>query len=239
MTKVKDHGIARVLRQLFFGGSAFDAVGVVTDNEPDTSFLMEYVYGTLASNMHEMHLTHHLIHDDLTNIVRPNKLLDIQDDFDEETGTVSASAGAAGAESVEMSFREISSKKFGKLIYRLESSVTGGTVYSEKTVVAFHEQVVIFQSEKQILFWPLWYSQTVIPKYKFKSMTTAQADSTWMVYLGFFCFIVGAALCSTGAYAVGVVLILLSFPLFYLPCILSSYEVKFEIATVKDTGIAW
>jgi hypothetical protein len=158
ITTSKDTGIMRVFRDLF--GSGLRMMTVVTDVEPDTSFMTEYVYGTLSENMHEMHLTHHLIHDDLTEIVKPQMLTDIQDGDEEAAVAVAIEAHASD---MEMSCQEIKSAKFGKLVHRMESKYNGGVFYSEQTVVLFHDQLVIFQLEKKILCWPMWYVFLCVP----------------------------------------------------------------------------
>jgi hypothetical protein len=70
-------------------------------------------------------------------------------------------------------------------------------------------------------------------------MTTAKADPTFLVSIGAFCFILGCILISEdGMVPLGVVLLLVSLPCFYLPCIFTTYEINFEIANNHDTGLA-
>jgi len=236
VTTVKDEGIARITRQLCscFFASVPLTLTVVTSEEPDSTFLMEYVYGTLTENMHEMHMTHHLIYDDLARIVKPNKLSDIH----EEVGLSDHQVDDEGESDIQLCFQKIKSDKFGKLIHRMESSLDSGFLYNEKTVVSFYEQLAIFQSEKKVLCWPMWFSQEIVPKYKFKAMSTARADNKFMFYVAMFCLLVGIAGCGQDKLALGIVLILVSLPLFYIPYIFCPYDVTFEIATTKDTGIA-
>jgi hypothetical protein len=63
---------------LFSGsGSADDAfpsvITISTTDKPDTDLLMEYVYGSLGSNMPEIHQLMHLVQDDLSLRVQPTK----------------------------------------------------------------------------------------------------------------------------------------------------------------------
>ena len=84
--------------------------------------------------------------------------IDSIDDKNAETiSLIDANANGSGT-AMDLSFEEIKPTKFGKLHYRMESCVesTAGNIYSEKTVVLFYDQTVVFQLEKRILCWPVW-----------------------------------------------------------------------------------
>ena len=70
-------------------------------------------------------------------------------------------------------------------------------------------------------------------------MSTARGDNRPIVYLASFLFCAGCGLVSMeNTLVLGIVLIILSLPLFYIPCVFLTYDVNFVIATVKDTGVA-
>ena len=115
-----------------------------------------------------------------------------------------------------------------------EANASGG-MYSEKSVCLFYDQVVVFMEEKSFLCWPVWYSWKCVPKYKILSIHTSKANPTAVFVCAILLDWIGAMLCaSEDNIPLGVVLLVLSLPLWYLPCILSSYHVVLEISQGKE-----
>jgi len=244
-TNTKENGILRACNEMYGGGNT--SFSIRTVSEPSSNILLDFVYGTLSQNMNEMHLTHHLIHDDITTVLQPKKLVDIQncDDRTPEEAVAVANFNELQAiqnpSSISVSFKQVCSNEFGRLLYRLESqagaSIKDFGVYTEKNIVLFYDQVAIFQVEKRIMCWPAWYTQDVVPKYQFKSMNIAKTDPTFFFSVGMILFIGGLVpIIMKKIVAIGALLLVFSLPCFLLPCILSNFDVQFEIARVKDSG---
>jgi hypothetical protein len=230
-TDKKDFGMAALCRDLLLPGSfAGASMTVKTYDEPNGNFLFDYCYGGLGRNMDEMHLLHHLIHDDITEVVRPDAFDDISDKSSLIPAAVGGGSGNDG--------RDISSAKFGSPVFKLTSEVTG-SVFQNKTNVSFFDQVVVFQEEKQILCWPNWFNQRVVPKYKFKSFNVSKDDPIFATFFGLFCVIIGvifiAAKLSKGF---GGLMIFVGLVSWIIPFVFSTYQVHFILTHQKDFGLS-
>jgi len=241
----KTDGWARLIQEYIdfwlnmIGCGKASSIVINTPSKPDTAILMDYVFGAMTSDMDEMHLLHHLITADLSHSVKPKSLSDVHTGGAREALSV-PDYGHADAESTETeelvtSLASINSTKFGKVLLKLASNVAG-SVYKERTVVTFYEQVVVFQEERQLLCWPMWFTQYTVPKYKFSSMTTERTDPKFFLKLGLLVFVAGCVMIASEMAPGGVVLLLLSVPIFVWPCFVSTYEIVFQIEHFKESG---
>ena len=232
-TDRKDFGMAALCRDFLLPGSFAGASRVVqTYDEPNANFLFDYCYGSLGRNMDEMHLLHHLIHDDITEVVRP----DAFDDITDKSSLIPAAIEAGGGSGNDG--RDISSAKFGSPVFKLTSEVTGA-VFQQKTNVSFFDQVVVFQAEKQILCWPNWFNQRVVPKYKFKSFNVSKDDPIAATIAGLTFVVIGgifiAAKLSKGF---GGLMIFIGLVFWIIPFVFSTYQVHFILTHQKDFGLS-
>lgn len=250
----KEKGFARLVQEyidfwlnIIGYGAKPSSITINTFTKPDTAVLVDYVYGGLSSDMTDMHLMHHLITADLSHAVRPKVLGDLHkpdyirkplavpDYSDEENGI--KAEGEEEAEALVTSLTLISATKLGQILLKVASKVSA-SVYSERTIVTFFEQVVLFQEERQLLCFPMWFSQFVVPKYKFSSMTTEKTDPRMFLSVGALFFFGGCGFCASKMIPGGVVLILLSLPILVWPCFVSTYEIVFSIDNFKDSGLS-
>jgi hypothetical protein len=232
-TDKKDFGMASLCRDLLLPGSFSGASETVkTNDEPNGNFLFDYCYGSLGRNMDEMHLLHHLIHDDITQVVRPDAFDDITDKSSLIPNAVEAGGGSGN------DGRDISSAKFGSPVFKLTSEVTG-SILASKTNVAFFDQVVVFQEEKQILCWPMWFNQRVVPKYKFKSFNISKDDPIFATMLGLFCVVIGAIFIAAKlSKGFGGLMIFFGLVCWIIPFVFSTYQVHFILTHQKDFGLS-
>jgi hypothetical protein len=228
-TDKKDMGLAALFRDICMPMSFVNSVfAIETREEPNSNFLFDYCYGGLGKNMDEMHLLHHLIHDDITQVVKP----DAFDDISDKSALLSSAGDASGMGG------EISSAKFGAPVFKLVSEVTG-SVYQNKTNVSFFDQVVVFQEEKKILCWPMWFSQRVVPKYKFKSFNVSKDDPIMATILGFACVGLGVVFIEAlKSKALGGFLCFMGVVFWIIPFVFSTYNVNFILTHSKDFGIS-
>ena len=233
-TDKKDYGLTALFRDFFMPWSYRDVVlQVRTNDEPNSSFLFDFCYGSLANNMDQMHTLHHMIHDDLTCIVQPENLADIS-----ETDTLMLNGHVPPPPpSFEMVAGKIQSTKFGKSRYELISETTG-SVLTSHTRINFYDQVVVFQEEKKILCWPMWFSQRVVPKYKFKDFSISKTDPKLAFVIGIVCFAYSIVCLAMKAWFPGVVLLLCTGIAWAIPFIFQTFIVRFTLTHSKEEGFA-
>ena len=223
-------------------GSKPSSISINTATKPNVAVLMDYVFGSLTADMTEMHLMHHLISADLSYAVKPKKLSDLHNPEDANRVLDVPQYDDSGenekteTEELVTTLTNIHSTKFGKVLYKLASAVEG-SIYKERTIVTFYEQVVLFQEERQLLCWPMWFRQYTVPKYKFNSMTTERTNPKLYLLLGLLFFFAGCGMCADNMVPGGVVLILLSIPVLIWPCFVSTYEIVFHIEHFKESGL--
>jgi hypothetical protein len=249
----KEEGFARLMKEyidfwlnMIGFGSKPTSIFINTSAKPDTAVLLDYVFGSLSADMNDMHLMNHLIVADLSHAVKPKQLSDLHkpeharkalaapDYSAEENG--GKAEGEEEGEALVTSLTLISSIKLGAILFKLASKVSG-IVYTERTIITFFEQVVLFQEERQFLCFPMWFSQYAVPKYKFASMTTARTDPRTFIFLGLVIFCGGCGMAAEKMIPGGIVLILISIGLLMWPCFVNTYDIVFTIKNFKESGL--
>jgi len=179
--------------------SGYHSYFLRTFKKPDDDFIMQYVYGSLHTNMPGYHALSHLLDDHIVSRVKPRMMTAVQIDADQVPPPPLPQSGRAPT--------GVKSKGYGAELYVLEQttgmcgddvsifSKIGTTCLKNTTRAVFHENVLVMQTKSKILCYPETYNMTVIPKYRIASCEFRKGGSygtlsTGAMTLGFGVFLI-------------------------------------------------